>query len=76
MKIKGKICLDYNNDNSAKVAYDSLEIDNENYLKSKLKGNKIIYEIHSDTLGSFLSTADDLIASEIVVEKIINSTQK
>ena len=42
----------------------------------KLKGNKIIYEIHSDTLGSFLSTADDLIASEIVVEKIINSTQK
>lgn len=76
MKIKGKICLNYRDKNSAKLVYDSLEIDNENYLKSKLKGNEIIYEIHSDTLGSFLSTADDLIASEIVVEKIINSTQQ
>ncbi|WP_405269843.1 KEOPS complex subunit Pcc1 [Methanobrevibacter sp.] len=75
MKIKGKICLNYKDKNSAKLVYDSLEIDNENYLKSKFEEDKIIYEINSDTLGSFLSTADDLIASEIVVEKIMHNVQ-
>ena len=71
MKIKGKICLKYNNEENAKVVFDSLEIDNENYLESQLNENKITYEINSKTLGSFLSTADDLIASEIVVHFLI-----
>ncbi len=71
MKIKGKIYLDYNNKESAKLIFDSLEIDNKTYLKSNLNESKIIYEIDSETLGSFLSTADDLIASEIVAEKIL-----
>ncbi|WP_432645673.1 KEOPS complex subunit Pcc1 [Methanobrevibacter sp.] len=74
MKIKGMIYLDYNDKESAKLIFDSLEIDNKNYLKSELKQNKIIYEITSETLGSFLATTDDLIASEIVVEKILYAT--
>ena len=76
MKIKGKICLNYNDEHSARLVYDSLEIDNKNYVESELKDDKIIYEINSDALGSFLATADDLISSEIVVEKIIEKTQK
>ena len=74
MKIKGKICLDYKDEESAKVVFGSLEIDNENYLESELKENRIVYEINSTTLGSFLATADDLIASEIVVEKILDAS--
>ncbi len=74
MKIKGKIFLKYNNEENAKVVLDSLQIDNENYLESQLNENKITYEINSKTLGSFLSTADDLIASEIVVEKILDAS--
>ena len=74
MKIKGKICLAYKDEESAKVVFDSLEIDNENYLESELKENRIVYEINSTTLGSFLATADDLIASEIVVEKILDAS--
>ncbi|MCQ2970109.1 hypothetical protein SAMN05216439_0822 [Methanobrevibacter gottschalkii] len=75
MNVKGKIYLDYNNKESAELIFNSLEIDNKNYLKSKLKEDKIIYEINSETLGSFLATADDLIASEIVIEKILDATQ-
>lgn len=74
MKINGKICLNYKDDESAKLVYESLEIDNENYLQSELTENKITYEIDSESLGSFLSTVDDLIASEIVVEKIVEKT--
>ena len=74
MKIKGNICLDYKNNESANLVYNSLEIDNKNYLKSKLKENSIIYEIENNSLGTFLSTVDDLTASEIVVEKIVKNT--
>lgn len=74
MKIKGKILFNYTNERDAKVAYDCLEVDNEGYLKSELKGEQIQYTMENDNIGSFLRTADDLISSEIVVEKIIKNT--
>lgn len=76
MKINSEIKLKYKNSQCAKTTFDSLEIDNEGYLDSKLDEETIIYTIKSKSLGSFLSTADDLISSEIVVEKILNTTNK
>lgn len=74
MKIKGKIVFNYTNEKNAKLAYESLEVDNENYLDSKLNKNQIEYLLNNDNIGSFLRTADDLISSEIVVEKIVKNT--
>lgn len=76
MKIKGEVTFTYESEDDAKVVHDSLEVDNENYLQSQLAGNKINYSISSEKLGSFLATADDLIASEIVVEKILDKTKR
>jgi len=76
MKITGEVTFTYESENDAKVVYDSLEVDNENYLKSQLDNNKINYNINSAKLGSFLATVDDLIASEIVVEKILDKTKR
>lgn len=76
MKIKGNIEFNYKSEKDAKLIYDSLEVDNENYLESELSGHMVNYNIASETLGSFLATADDLIASEIVSEKIIKTTKK
>lgn len=75
MKINGEIILTYNSEENARLVYDSLEVDNEDFLKSDLNENIINYNIKSEKLGSFLATVDDLIASEIVVEKIINKTK-
>ena len=75
MKINGEITFNYKQESDAKLVYDSLEVDNENFLKSALNKKSIKYNISNDKLGSFLATADDLIASEIVVEKIINKTK-
>lgn len=74
MNIKGRIVFNYDNERNAKLAFDSLEVDNENYLKSKLNGNNIEYSLTNDSIGSFLRTADDLISSEIVIEKIVKNT--
>ena len=76
MKIKGKINFKYKSDEDAKLIYDSLEVDNEDFLKSKITDNIIEYCITSKTAGSFLATSDDLIASEIVSEKIIENSKK
>ena len=75
MKISGDLTFIYKTDKDAEVVFDSLEVDNDNYLKSKLNNNSIEYKISSEKLGTFLATADDLISSEIVVEKIIEKTK-
>jgi len=75
MKISGNITFNFKNEKDAKLIYDSLEVDNENYLESEIEGNEINYKITSKSLGSFLTTADDLITSEIVSEKIIENTK-
>lgn len=74
MKIKGTLTLKYKTKESANLIYNSLEIDNENYIQGNIKNDTIEYEVNSEKLGSFLATIDDLIASEIVSEKIINET--
>ena len=76
MKINGLLTLKYKNDESASLIYNSLEVDNENYLKGDLNNDTINYEINSESLGSFIATIDDLIASEIVSEKIIGKTKE
>ena len=51
MKIKGKIIFTYNDEKNAKVAFESLEIDNEGYLESKLSQNKIEYKLSNEKLN-------------------------
>lgn len=75
MQINGSITLKYKTSESASLIYNSLEIDNENYLESDINDSTIEYEINSESLGSFLATVDDLIASEIVAEKILEKTK-
>jgi len=76
MKINGDLRFIYKNADDAKVVFDSLEVDNENYLKSKLNDNTIEYKVNSEKLGTFLATVDDLIASEIVDEKIVEKIKQ
>ncbi len=76
MKINGDLTFIYKTADDAKVVFDSLEVDNENYLTSKLNNNLIEYNVKSEKLGTFLATVDDLIASEIVVEKIVEKTKQ
>ena len=75
MKISGNIKFIYKNKKDAKHIFYSLDVDNEDFLESQLTDNIAHYKITSKSLGSFLTTADDLISSEIVSEKIIENTK-
>lgn len=74
MKINGTLKLNYKTEEFASLIYNSLEIDNGDYLESYINNRTVDYKINSNSLGSFLATIDDLIASEIVAEKILEKT--
>ncbi len=76
MQINGSLRLKYKTEESASLIYNSLEIDNENYVEGSIDDRTIDYKINSKSLGSFLATVDDLIASEIVAEKILEKTNE
>ena len=70
MKVKSKIELKFKTDKDAEIIYRTLEVDNKNFLDSKLENNTIIYTIDNDSLTTTLATIDDLIACVILSEKI------
>ena len=76
MKIKSKIELEYKDSKDAEIIFRSLEVDNEGFVKNSLNENTIKFEIESNSLGSFLATADDLIASEILAENKNKNTNQ
>ena len=68
--------MEYKDPEYAEIVYKSLEVDNEGFVQSVLDEDEINFKIESDKLGSFLATADDLIASEILAEEIIKKTSQ
>lgn len=76
MNIKSNIKMEYKDSQYAEIVYKSLEVDNEGFVRSVLEEDTINFKIESDKLGSFLATADDLIASEILAEEIIKKTSQ
>ena len=76
MKIKAEINLEYKDKEYSEISYKSLEVDNEGFVESEIKENIINFKIKSESLGSFLNTADDLIASEILVENLVKNIKK
>lgn len=70
MNVKSKIKLKFKTPEDAKIIYKTLEVDNENFLNSKIENTTISYEINTESLTTTLATIDDLIACEILSEKI------
>ena len=68
--------MEYKDSQYAEIVYKSLEVDNEGFVEGVLDDDTINFKIESDKLGSFLATADDLIASEILDEEIIKKTSQ
>ena len=76
MEIKAKINMEYKDSEDAEVSFKTLEVDNEGFVESEINGRILSFNIESNSLGSFLATADDLIASEILIEKILEDTKE
>ena len=70
MKIKTKIKFKYKSNEDAEIVFRSLEPDNIGYINSVVEDNYFICSLNGNSIGTILSTADDLVFCEIMVEKM------
>ncbi|HMK53433.1 MAG TPA: KEOPS complex subunit Pcc1 [Methanobacteriaceae archaeon] len=71
MQIKAQLTFHYLGEEQARIACRSLEPENRNYLESEVQNNDLICRISGESLQTVLATVDDLIFSEILVEKLL-----
>ena len=72
MKIKAKITFKYQEEKEAKISCKSLHPDNLGFIKSHRNDNYVIYNLSGNSLRTILATADDLLFSEMMVEKVLD----
>lgn len=73
MKIEAIIEIEYKNSKDADISFQSLEVENKGYVESKKENNILKFSWNGTSLPTFLATADDLIFSEILIEKVLES---
>jgi len=73
MRIEAEIQIEYKDSKNADISFQSLEVENKGYVESNKRDNVLNFKVDSDSLSTFLATVDDLIFSEILVEKVLES---
>ncbi len=68
MNFKTKMTFIYSDEKYAKIAYNSLYPDNEGFVLSEIKDNKLICIIENENINTVLNTIEDLIQCEKVIE--------
>ena len=76
MQIKAKIKMEYSTKKQATIVKESLNPENKGYLTSEQNGSILEFNLEGDSLRTILTTADDLIFSEIIVENILQNTEE
>jgi len=71
MKVKALFNFQYQTEEQAKIALKSLQPDNIGFLESYQDKDSLICILNGKSVRTILSTSDDLLFSEMVVEKIL-----
>lgn len=66
-----RIELEYPSEDAARRVHRSVEIDNEGYIRSEVKGNVIHVDAEADSLNSLIHTLDDFLSCVGVAEGIV-----
>ncbi|BAZ99135.1 KEOPS complex subunit Pcc1 [Methanothermobacter sp. EMTCatA1] len=71
MMISITIKAEYESREEAEIIKRALEPDNASFVESEIQGSEVRFTTEADSIGTALNTADDLIFSEMVVEKMM-----
>ena len=74
MHIKCKLCIEMRDEHEAKLVNDSIEMDNEGYIVSQVRGNSIEATAAGDDVLSMLHTLDDFLSCLSLVIRVIDKT--
>ena len=76
MYITAELTLKYSDENIAKDIQQSLRIDDDSFITSKVEDNIVYATIRSKSLSSFLHTIDDYLSCLAVAEHIMEKKKK
>ena len=74
MKAVCDITIEFDDTEKVKTVMKSIEVDNLDFAKSKIKGKKLETHIESKSVSSLLHTLDDFLACISVAEKIVDKS--
>lgn len=74
MKAVCDITIEFEDSDKVKKVMKSIEVDNFEFAKSKIKGKKLETHIESKSVSSLLHTLDDYLACVSVAEKIVDKS--
>ena len=72
MPVRCALVLEFANPEEAEKVNRSVELDNLDYLRTRLEGGNIVAEIEAKSLNSLLHTLDDFLACTNVAENIVS----
>lgn len=70
-KVSCSLRLEFASSDQAEHVHKSVELDNQEFVTTKLEGNTILAEIEASSLNSLLHTLDDFLSCTSVAEKIV-----
>ena len=72
MDVACDIIIDFDDLDSLKTVQKSIEVDNFDFVKSKINGKKLEAEIKANSVSSLLHTLDDYLACISVAMKVLD----
>ena len=72
MKAECSIELEFDSESIAKNVLKAVEVDDFDFVKSKIKGKKLYSRIESNSLTSMIHTMDDYLACVNIASKIVD----
>ena len=72
MNTSCKIEIEFDDEKKVKTVLKSIEVDDFEFVKSKINGKKLEATIKSDSVSSLLHTLDDYLACVSVAAKVVD----
>ena len=72
MDVACDIVIEFDDTEKVKTVLKSIEVDNFDFLKSKINGKKLETRIKANSVSSLLHTLDDYLACVSVVMKVVD----
>jgi len=74
MKASCEIVIEFDDAEKVKTVLKSTEVDDFNFVKSKINGKILKARIESNSVSSLLHTLDDYLACVSVAEKVVDKS--
>jgi len=72
MKVSCEVVINFDDEKQAKTVLKSVEVDNFDFVKSKISGKELKATIESNSVSSLIHTLDDFLACVSVAVKVVD----